>query len=247
MKTQKAYTILAMLAINLTGNQAFAQEKPDSVPLLKNEIGVNVIPYAFLMANSGNSDQALLAHVFYKRRLKEHLYGRVSLALNNGSVTDNFNRISTINIQSNTNAYIEYNSYEGSDYLQYMVGMEGRWGRKNIRQFAGMDLSYAHYKSETQSDYRTLVSASGIVTDSTISHYRHTINTIGAHPFYGLVLGFSKHFFITAQVGLNLQFTSRNSEKIFDNRKQPYASGNITNFDLNMAGVSNHISVCYRF
>jgi hypothetical protein len=247
MKTQKAYAVLAILALHLTGNKAFAQNKPDSIPVLKNEIGVNVIPYAFLMANSGNSDQALFAHVFYKRRLKEHLYGRLSLALNNGSVTDNFNTRSTTNIQSNTNVYLESNSYQGSNYLQYMAGMEGRWGRKNIQQFAGMDLSYAHYKSETQSDYRTIVSPSGIAIDSTISHYRHTTNTIGAHPFYGLVLGFSRHFFITAQVGLNLQFTSRSSEKIVDNRKQPYASGNITNFDFNMAGVSNHISVCYRF
>lgn len=247
MKTQKAYTILAMLAVHLIGNRTFAQNKPDSVPLLKNEIGVNVIPYAFLMANSGNSDQALLAHVFYKRRLKEHLYGRVSLALNNGSVNDNFNTLSSIKTQSNTNAYLESSSYDGSNYLQYMVGLEGRWGRKNIKQFAGMDLSYANYKSETEATSRTIVSASGIVSDSTIAHYKHTTNTIGAHPFYGLVLGFSKHFFITAQVGLNLQFTSRSSEKIVDNRNLPYANGNITNFDLNMAGVSNHISVCYRF
>jgi hypothetical protein len=247
MKTQKAYTLLAMFALHLIGNKAFAQEKPDTIPLLKNEIGVNVIPYAFLMANSGNSDQALLAHVFYKRRLKEHLYARLSLALNNGSVNDNFNTLSTINIQSNTNAYLQSNSYEGSNYLQYMAGLEGRWGRKNIKQFAGMDLSYAHYRSETQSNYRTLVSPSGIISDSTISNYKHTTNTIGAHPFYGLVLGFSKHFFITAQVGLNLQFTSRSSEKIIDNRNLLYAQGNITTFDFNMSGVSNHISVCYRF
>lgn len=246
MKTQRNFTLLSLLAVHLCSYKAIAQQKPDSIPLLKNEIGVNLIPYVLAVNTSGNHEQAVLAHVFYKRRLKEHLYGRLSLVLTNGSVTDNFNVYSNILIQ-NTSTYLESNSYDGKNYLQYMAGIEHRWGRKNIQQFAGMDLGYAHYKSETQTRSHTLSSSSGIVTDSTVAHYKHTNNTIGINPFYGLILGFSKHFFITAQVGLNLQLNSRSSEKIIDNRNLTYANGNITNFDLNMAGVSNHISVCYRF
>lgn len=246
MKTQRAHTILAILAIYLIGSTAFAQNQPDTLPLLKNEIGVNVIPYAFLMANSGNSDQAILAHVFYKRRLKENLYGRLSLVLNNGAFTHDYNLYSNIRIQ-NQSAYLESTSYTGSNYLQYMAGIEHRWGRKNVQQFAGLDLGYAHFKSETETDSHTLVSPSGMVTDSTVAHYRHTNNTLGINPFYGLVLGFSRHFFMTAQVGINLQFTSRSSEKIIDHRNPLYTNDNITNFDLNFGVVSNHISVCYRF
>lgn len=246
MKTQKSCTILALLALSLIGNKAFAQQKPDTIPVLKNEIGVSVIPY-ILLVNSGSDKQSPMTHVFYKRRLKEHLYGRLGLVLNNGSVTDEFNTYSSVRVQSNTNAYVESNSYDGSNYLQYLAGMEGRWGRKNIQQFAGMDLGYAYYKSETQTRTHTLVSPSGIVSDSTIMHYKHTTNAIGVNPFYGLILGFSKHFFMTAQVGLNLQFISRSSEKIINTRNLPYASGNIANFDLRLGGVANHISVCYRF
>lgn len=246
MKPQNTCTLLALLALHLCSSNAIAQQKPDSLPLLKNEIGVNVIPYALMLNTSGNNEQSVLAHVFYKRRLKENLYGRLSLVLNNGSVTDNFNVYSNILVQ-NTSTYLESNSYDGKNYLQYMAGIEHRWGRKNIQQFAGMDLGYAHYKSETQTRSHTIYSPSGIVSDSTVAHYKHTNNTIAVNPFYGLILGFSKHFFMTAQVGLNFKFTSRSSEKIVDNRNPLYVTSNITNFDLGMAGVSNHIAVCYRF
>ncbi len=246
MKTQRTCTLLALLATSLISNKASAQTKPDTLPAMKNEIGVSVVPY-ILLANTGSDRQTPMAHVFYKRRLKEHVYGRLSLVLNNGSVTDEFNTYSSIRVQSNTNAYLESGYYDGRNYLQYMAGMEGRWGRKNIQQFAGMDLGYAYYKSETQTRTHTLVSPSGIVSDSTVAHYKHTTHALGVNPFYGLILGFSKHFFMTAQVGLNLQFTSRSSEKIVDTRNLSYAIGNITNFDLRLGGVANHISVCYRF
>ncbi len=246
MKTQRTHTLLALLATSFISNTSFAQEKPDTIPLMKNEIGVSVVPY-ILLANSGSDQQTPMAHVFYKRRLKENLYGRLSLVLNNGSVTNEFNTYTSIHVQSNTNAYVESGYYEGRNYMQYLAGLEGRWGRKNIQQFAGVDLGYAYYKSETQTRTHTLVSPSGIVTDSTVMHYKHTSNAISLLPFYGLTLGFSKHFFMTAQVGLNLQFTSRSSEKIVDTRNLPYATGNITNFDLRQGGVANHISVCYRF
>lgn len=246
MKTQRTCTLLALLAVHLSGSKIIAQQKPDTVPVLKNEIGVSVVPFV-LLTNTGSDKQTPIAHVFYKRRLKEHLYGRLSLVLNNGSVTDGANNYSKIITQSNTNVYLESNDYEGPNYLQYMAGLEGRWGRKNIQQFAGMDLGYAYYKSETRTRTHTLASPSGIVSDSTVAHYKYTSNTVALNPFYGLTLGFSKHFFITAQVGLNLQFTSRSSEKIADTRNQPYATGNIMNFDLKPGSVANHISVCYRF
>ncbi len=246
MKIQRTCTLLALLATTLLSNKALAQEKPDSIPLMKNEIGVSVIPY-ILLTNSSSDRQTPMAHVFYKRRLKEHVYGRLALVLNNGSITDEFQTYSSIRVLSNNYAYVESGYYNGKNYLQYLAGLEGRWGRKNIQQFAGMDLGYAHYKSETRTEVHTLVSPSGIVTDSTVAHYKNTNNTIALNPFYGLVLGFSKHFFITAQVGLNLQLKSRNSEKIIDTRNQPYTNGTITSFDFRVGGVANHISVCYRF
>lgn len=246
MKTQRTCALLALLAVQLSASKAIAQQKTDTLPVLKNEIGISVVPF-ILLTNTGGDKQSPMAHVFYKRRLKEHLYGRLALVLNNGSVNDEFNTYSSIRVQSNTNAYLESGYYDGRNYLQYMAGLEGRWGRKNIQQFAGMDLGYAYYKSETQTRTHTLVSPSGIVTDSTVAYYKHTNNAIALNPFYGVILGFSKHFFMTAQVGLNLQFTSRSSEKVIDTRNQLYATGNITNFDLRVGGVANHISVCYRF
>lgn len=246
MKTQRTCTLLALLAFQLNGSRALAQQKQDTLPVLKNEIGISVVPF-ILLSNTGSDKQSPMAHVFYKRRLKEHIYGRLSLVLNNGSVNDGFNTYSGIRTLSNTNAYLETNDYEGSNYLQYMAGLEGRWGRKNVRQFAGADLSYAYYTSENQTRTHTIVSPSGIVSDSTVAYYKHTSNAFGVNPFYGLILDVSRHFFITAQVGLNLQFTSRSSEKIIDIRNQPYAQGNVMNFDLKLGGVANHISVCYRF
>lgn len=246
MKTQHTCTLLALMALQLNGSKAIAQQNPDTIPVMKNEIGVSVVPY-ILLANSGSDQQSPTAHVFYKRRLKEHVYGRLALVLNNGSITDEFQTYSSTRVLSNNYAYVESAYYNGKNYLQYIAGMEGRWGRKNIQQFAGMDLGYAHYKSETRTEVHTLVSPSGILTDSTVAHYKNTNNAIALNPFYGLVLGFSKHFFITAQVGLNLQLKSRNSEKIIETRNQPYANGTITSFDFRVGGVANHISVCYRF
>jgi hypothetical protein len=245
MKTQRTCTLLALLATTLISNNGFAQEKQDTIALLKNEIGVSVVPY-ILLTNNGSDQHTPMAHVFYKHRLKEHLYSRLSLVLNNGSVTDDLNIHSNIRVQ-NTSTYFESNTYAGTNYLQYMAGLEGRWGRKNIQQFAGMDLSYAYYRAETQTRIHTLTSPSGIVGDSTVMHYKHTYHAIGISPFYGLIMGFSKHFFMTAQVGLNLQVTSRRSEKIVDTRNLPYAFGNVMNFDFRLGNVANHISVCYRF
>lgn len=246
MNTTTAFTVLALTAFQLMSQQTQAQQNPDSIPEQKNEIGVSLVPY-ILLASTGSDQQSTMAHVFYKRRLNEHLYGRLSLAVNNGSVNDQLPRYASIRTASGTDVYLESRDYSGRNYLQYMAGIENRWGRQQVQQFAGVDLGYAHFKSETRTYTHTLASTTGIVSDSAVSHYRYTNNALSVSPFYGLIFNCSRHFFLTAQVGLNLQFTARNEEKVFDTRNAISTSGRVAYFDLKLGSVANHVSVCYRF
>lgn len=246
MKTSRSYSLLALVAIQFSTHGTFAQQHPDSIAVPKNEIGISIVPY-ILLTNSDIDGENPLAHVFYKRQLSNHLYGRLALVLNNGASNGKFQNYASIKTQSNTNAYLESRYYTGSNYLQYMAGFEGRWGRKNVMQFTGVDLGYAYYKSEAETRTHTIVSPSGIVADSTVAQYRYTNQSVAVNPFYGLTLGISKHFFITAQVGLNLQLNVGDAKKVIDTRATSYEGGKSFNFDLHFGGVANHIAVCYRF
>ena len=175
-----------------------SQVKKDSVPVMKNEIGINLIPIVVILNSSNGSRNIPLAHVFYKRRLKQNLYGRLSLSLNDGLNNQYYSETaSLIKVSSPTSTSIERTRYSASNYLQYFAGLEARWGRKQIRQFAGLDLSYANYKAESRL-ISTPITGNYSPADSTISHYKHINNAVGINPFYGVNLAFSRHFFISA-------------------------------------------------
>ncbi len=225
----------------------FAQSKSDSLKVMKNEIGINLIP--LINNGSQNNNNKATANVFFKRQLKNNWYGRASVILFSNS-TNNYDNPLDIHALPNSKLSIEYVQNNSWPFLQYNLGVEKRFGKGKIKQFAGCDLGYAHYKSEKKLLYGIRDSIENKFpyslinkTDSVVSHIRKTSNAIILTPFYGLQFDISKHFFFSAQAGVALSIVNENSKSLINNAN----SIRITNFDLNISGVSSNFSMCYRF
>lgn len=232
----------------------FAQIKNDSVKVLKNEIGVNLIP----MINNASfgTNHKPIANVFFKRQLKNNWYGRVSVILfkNNGN---NYERSLYVRALPNSKLGIEYSQNNSNHFLQYNIGIEKRFGKSKIKQFTGCDVGYAHYKTENKLLYGIRDSLENIShynqsgfqnqTDSVIYQVKKTSNAIVLTPFYGMQFYISKHFFFSTQAGISLGFVNENNKSIIDNQINKIYVGTISTFDLNLSSVSCNFSICYRF
>ncbi len=254
----KQIQIILLLAVTLCNNDMLAQEIKDSTKTKKNEIGINVIPF-FLMLNNSESDNIPLFHVFYKRQLKGNWYGRLSISIMTDRNPSGKNEQPMITALPGTKMAIEYTKVEKNNYLQYFAGIEKRWGKGKVRQFAGLDIGYSNYKTSSKRFYgiRNFISNADANSyfpdnrsgsDSVIFNYRYTYNAIALNPFYGLQFNFSKRFFLSAQVGYNLQLITQKTKKIVENRNfSDYINRNITTMDISTSGIVNNISICYRF
>ena len=229
----------------------FAQNKGDSLRVMKNELGVNLIP--FVNYGNQNNNNKAIANVFFKRQLKNNWYGRASMILFINS-TNNYDNPLDIHALPNSKLSIEYAQNNSLPFLQYNLGVEKRFGRGKIKQFAGCDLGYANYKSEKKLLYGIRDSIENNFpyslinrTDSVIYHVKKTSNAIIFTPFYGLQFDINKHFLFSTQAGIALSFVNENSKTIVDNQINKNYVGTSFYSDLNISGVSCNFSVCYRF
>lgn len=228
----------------------FAQSKSDSLKVMKNEIGLNLIPLINNGSFGSNHDPKL--NVFFKRQLKNNWYGRASMILFINS-TNNFDSPLEIHALPNSKLSIEYNQNNSRPFLQYNLGIEKRFGKGKIKQFTGCDVGYAQYKTENKLLYGVRDSLGNNYpynqpsfqnqSDSVVSHIKKTSNAVILTPFYGMQFNISKHFFFSAQAGLALSIVNENSKSLINNANPL----RITNFDLNFNGVSSNFSICYRF
>lgn len=236
----------------------FAQTKVDSLNVMKNEIGINLIPIVN-MGNQSYNDKAI-ANIFYKRQLKNSWFGRASLILFSDNNSPN-NNLTVINALPNSKLSIRYTQSNPKKYLQYNIGIEKRFGKSKIIQFTGCDLGYAHYKRENKKmfgirdsiennspyNYNQNGFLNQFRNDSVILHQIKVGNALVFTPFYGLQFNISKHFFFSAQAGIALSVIKENNKSIIDNQKNKNYVGTTTNFNLDVTGVTCNFSICYRF
>jgi hypothetical protein len=246
MKNQIKIIIIA----TIINSCLFAQQKGDSIKVMKNEFGINVVP--IVNYNNTESTRKPIADVFFKRQLKNNWYGRTSLILFN-KYSNNYNSDNAIFIEgiANSQFSIEYNQNFSRPFLQYNLGIEKRFGSNRFRQFTGCDIGYARNKSDNKSFYGVRDSLHhnypynylGSQNDSLISHVQKTNNTFILTPFYGMQINISKHFFFSAQVGVALSLINV-KQKTINAVENPT---NINQFDVNFNSVSSNFSICYRF
>lgn len=243
--------IIIVLIATIINMGLFAQSKSDSLKVMKNEIGVNLIPLINYGSQSYNNKA--VANVFYKRQLKNNWHGRASVILFSNS-TNNYDSPLDIHALPNSKLSIEYAQNNSWPFLQYNLGVEKRFGRGKIKQFAGCDLGYAHYKSENKLLYGIRDSIENNFpyslinrTDSVIYNVKKTSNAIILTPFYGLQFDINKHFLFSTQAGIALSFVNENCKTIVDNQINKNYVGTSFYSDLNISGVSCNFSICYRF
>lgn len=239
--------IIIVLIATIINMGVFAQSKSDSLKVMKNEIGVNLIPLINYGSQSYNNKA--VANVFYKRQLKNNWHGRASVILFSNS-TNNYDSPLEIHALPNSKLSIEYVQNISRPFLQYNLGLEKRFGKGKIKQFTGCDIGYAHYKSENKSLYGIRDSIENNSpfnfinhSDSVMYHVKKTSNAMILTPFYGMMFNISKHLFFSAQAGLALSIVNENSKSLINNAN----TISITNFDLNLSSVSSNFSICYRF
>ena len=248
--------IIIVLIATIINISLFAQTKKDSVRSYKNEFGVNLLPFVNMASESHNN--RAIANIFYKRQLKQNWYGRASLIAFSNNRDQSANSTS-IHGLPNSKLSIQYSENKFSPYLQYNLGIERRFGKGRVKQFAGIDLGFAHYQSthtelygirdsiENNSPYSYNQAGQTTNNDSIVLKTQTTANSIIFTPFYGLQFNINKHFLFSAQAGASLSLTNATNNTLIDNQKTKTASYSYTNFDLDFSQVSCNFSICYRF
>ncbi len=239
--------LLVALAISIKG---IAQSSKDSARVYKNEVGINLLPIV-------NSTYAVF-NIFYKRQLKPNWYGRVGLILLNVEKENSIEKTMPI---SSSKIGIEFTISNPKQYVQLNLGVEKRYGKRKIKQFVGVDFGYGRYTYEEKlvfglrdgidrnnpytNDYYALMQQQQ--TDSLVSKYKITSNSVVVNPFYGLRFDITKRFFFAAQVGISLMYNQVNKKYSVDNRLFQIGDPSLNNFDFRFSTVSNSFGICYRF
>ena len=258
MKNRKLNMLVVLLLI---ANYISSQTKTDSVSFKKNEISINLLPTMSLLGGFDivQSKHMPLLHLNYKRLLNEKIALRLGLSvLSNPEKNGDYNEIEKI-IANNSKVNISYLKEDGSGVFQVNIGLERRWGKNKIKQFAGLDLGYSYYNSSKKEmfgirdslTYATPYSYSNEgkplhSNDSVVNHTRKNVHSIIVTPFYGIKIDVSKRFFVSAQVGIDISASYHKFLKsdINSNFKKPI---DYTSFGINTSGVSTNILFGIRF
>ncbi len=251
--------ILVFIAALVLNMNSIAQTGSDSLPDIKNEIGINLAPCVTVLA-AGADDPSPLLHVFYKRQLKGDWYARAAVSLNGyRSGAFSSNTIMKVDLLKNAKVGISYTQEKHPSYFQFNAGIEKRWSGKFARQFAGLELGYAKYTLQDKIQYgirdrdsikNNYPDFKSLYSDSTVYFAIHSVQEALLSPFYGLQFNISRHLFFSAQVGLNVKAVFKNSAEVINHTG--YFTGlilpkGVFMFDIQGAGVASNFSLCYHF
>lgn len=250
--------IIIILIATIINISLFAQNKNDSIRIFKNEIGWNIIP-TFNLGNVTNEYKPIF-NVFYKREIKNNWHGRASFIYYNNGDNEQIH-LEKIKGLANSKFSIDYSQTYFNNYFQYNLGFEKRFGKRKKNMFTGLDIGYAHKKTEKLKyfvvrdsiintwlgNYPSNENLYGIDSDSTIFHNEITSNSIILTPFYGVRYNIGKHFLISAQFGVSLSFEKATNKTIIDNQLNKNYVGARSSFDFDLGKASSNISLCYRF
>jgi hypothetical protein len=246
--------ITLLLAIISSATFSISQEKKDS--LIKNEIGVNTIPLIKASIGVDHSKENRYA-LSYKRVISPKsalrltaIIGKVNpLPLNSIEAGDTV-------FQSPTGGLINYKENRSSYFKpQLNIGYERRFGKKSLNFFYGADLIIGGYQKESTMQQFNLISDT--LNGGTFWTYQESnpnqigikkTNALygGVNSFFGVRYNFSKHFLISAQIGVNLTVVQeKTTETDAFNIQKRYTRNQ---FDFTTGeGLINDISLVYRF
>lgn len=250
MKNLKFYGMLLSVLITYT---SYSQTKTDSVTLKKNEISVNVLPVINLLTSAEDMQYKTIPvlHLNYKHLLKNNFALRFGFSL-----FSNPKRYQAFDLKEikggNSQLNIKYYHEEGSGIFQGNIGLEKRWGKAYIKQFAGLDLGYSYYNSSKRemfgirdsinyfsSNYYT-TEGSALLSDSTINLTRKNVHSVLITPFYGIIVNVSRRCYFSGQIGFDIV---NSIDKFTSPSYQSFSYG----FNGSTSGVSTNILFGIRF
>lgn len=252
MKNKK---IILMLLFSFAVTTVNSQVKLDSVRVNKNEICFSLLPSIFLFTGT-NFDIANfpIIHFNYKRVLKKNIAIRVGFALSTKPEKNNIYNPQLTQIYPASNQIkIKYDTNEGINVIRGTVGIEKKWGKKIVLQFAGLDLGYSYYNNskkeftgvrDSLNNFSTNNPIQAHKNDSLTNYINKNVNSIIISPFYGIRLNMSKQFFLSAQIGFDFKF----SKHSFSNTNSSFVKPlDFNSIDINTNGITTNIMLGIRF
>lgn len=241
----KNYIVLAIILF-FYSKTGFSQLKKDSTIIKKNEISIDLLP---IMKIFSDIDQGynFRGTTQYKRLLKNNFYFRFGFTL----IKKHRNKTYSDPIRSYVDSIhdgVNFHSYEYKPEVQFNSGIEYRWGKKKLKYFAGIDIGYAYseiiykeyyvltekYTNFYPNNVRLYSDFSNKKNDfhESVTYSRTDIkNAICFTPFYGIQYHFSKQFFFSMQLSIQLQYNQKYKETTIN---EPF-------------GIINNFSIAYRF
>jgi hypothetical protein len=230
----------------------------------KNELSIDLIPL-IKMASISQGRFDMKGTIQYKRQLKSQLFLRFGVTVMQQWQDREFTNI-YVNPADNTYDMVSYLGTQHKPELHLNTGLEFRWGKRRIRQFAGIDLGYLR-KATEYTNYRAYVPrysnydpnnyahAPYHGPDSTALYSNNLTQVTGSHttvangiaitPFYGMQYHFSRRFFFSMQLGVPLQILWYHNVNV--NRPSFYSNYKYTEFNFGEGGILNNFSLGFRF
>lgn len=241
----KTSLILATGLLLFFNRGAIAQHS-DSSRVKKNELSIDLLPVLKLLSDL-DQNYNYRGTVQYKRQLGKGWYARVGFSL-----------IKKVQARPYSDPYIypvdsihddvTFSQYIYKPELQFNPGIEYRWGKKRLVHFTGLDIGYAYsetiyrrFKGTKRRDsyFNPNVSSQHLEGPGKNPDYCEILTYSGMSvkhavsftPFYGMQYLFSKRFFFSMQLGIQLQYLPA-----YKHMQVAQPSGFIQNF-----------SIAYRF
>lgn len=239
-----------------------AQEVPlvkDSVKLLKNEIGFNLLPVVNFISGSTPNERSRYS-LNYRRYLNEVNALRFSISAFPYESFNSFKEIGVLSFYqlSDTNLIYKHVQNEQKAKLQLNIGYERVWRTRRIINSVGTDgfINYQHLESKEAYYW----SGKSSPLPSTIYDANKgplnkvdTLGTnrimdrigVGIHPFYNLRIPVTKHWLLSTTIGPCISmYNSR--DKVTSARSGGVTKFYVSNFDFE-AVLLTDLSICYRF
>lgn len=256
--------IKMLLSLFVIATSANAQEGIDSkttpTPVLeqkkKNEISINTAP-VFRVLFSAGSVEATRFSATYKRNLTCKSAFRFSIMVDKINENGYYPGPWKDAIILQTDSVLIKQSTVNPGYVSphINIGYERLFGKNKLKWFYGADLTLGYYESQSYKQNKTLVRDTAFgqnawvevmnVQADIVSKTKTKAYAVGISPFFGAKYPISKRFSVSAQVGADMAFQSK---EIAETKGVTTSKYHVSAFDFNMnTGIINDISLIYKF
>jgi hypothetical protein len=237
---------MAVIAILMSTKTGSAQSKADSSFQKKNELSIDLLPVLKVFSDM-DQNYNYRGTLQYKRRLSKHVYFRFGFTLIKRYQAKKYSDPYVQHVDY-TYDRVNFNQYIFKPEVQFNPGIEYRWGKKRLTYFTGFDIGYSHTETIYR-QYEGLVdnyfqfdpnAQSNSLEGSFKKRDFHEIMTssemtvedaVCFTPFYGMQYHFSKRFFFSLQLGIQLHYIPK--------YKRTYLA--------EPTGIINNFSLGFRF